>query len=88
MTATSIPNALDAIYRGQTNVAVKAKEVDLSLTELAALDAASQEHIYDFACSFLYDNWDEYSLKQCAQQKHRRTTHDSQRTTGSYPVPS
>jgi hypothetical protein len=37
MTATSIPNALDAIYRGQTNVAVKAKEVDLSLAELKEL---------------------------------------------------
>lgn len=35
--ATSIQNALDAIYRGQTNVAVKAKEVDLSLTELKEL---------------------------------------------------
>jgi len=37
MNATSIHNALDAIYRGQTNVAVKAKEVDLSLTELKEL---------------------------------------------------
>jgi len=37
MTVTSIPNALDAIYRGQTNVAVKAKEVDLSLAELKEL---------------------------------------------------
>jgi len=37
MTVTSIPHALDAIYRGQTNVAVKAKEVDLSLAELKDL---------------------------------------------------
>lgn len=37
MTVTSISNALDAIYRGQTNVAVKAKEVDLSLAELKEL---------------------------------------------------
>ena len=37
MNAISIQNALDAIYRGQTNVAVKAKEVDLSLTELKEL---------------------------------------------------
>jgi len=37
MTATSIQSALDEIYRGQTNVAVKAKEVDLSLAELKEL---------------------------------------------------
>ena len=37
MTVTSIPNALDVIYRGQTNVALKAKEVDLSLAELKEL---------------------------------------------------
>ena len=36
-TATCIQSALDAIYRGQTNVAVKAKEVDLSLAELKEL---------------------------------------------------
>jgi hypothetical protein len=36
-TATCIQSALDEIYRGQTNVAVKAKEVDLSLTELKEL---------------------------------------------------
>ncbi len=37
MTATSIQNALDEIYRGQTNVANKAKEVDLSLAQLKEL---------------------------------------------------
>ena len=37
MTVISIQDALDEIYRGQTNVAVKAKEVDLSLTELKEL---------------------------------------------------
>ena len=36
-TVTSLENALDAIYKGQTNVAVMAKEIDVSLDEMKRL---------------------------------------------------
>ncbi|QDP50036.1 MAG: hypothetical protein Unbinned3459contig1000_46 [Prokaryotic dsDNA virus sp.] len=36
-TVTSLEDALDLIYRGQTNVAVKAKEIGISLEEMKRL---------------------------------------------------
>lgn len=36
-TVTSLEDALDLIYRGQTNVAVKAKEIGISLKEMKHL---------------------------------------------------
>lgn len=36
-TVTSLENALDAIYKGQTNVAVMAKEIGVSLDEMKRL---------------------------------------------------
>ena len=36
-TATSLENALDLIYKGQTNVAVMAKKVGITLEEMQCL---------------------------------------------------
>lgn len=36
-TVTSLENALDAIYKGKTNVAVMAKEIGVSLDEMKRL---------------------------------------------------
>lgn len=36
-TVTSLENALDAIYKGQNNVAVMAKEIGVSLNEMKRL---------------------------------------------------
>ena len=36
-TATSLENALDLIYKGQTNVAIMAKEIGITLEEMQCL---------------------------------------------------